>query len=123
MQQIGETREPMAVDCWEDAQRIAHKYAEEFKKDFWIMYAAKPHVQDRRAIIAGWEISIKRPPQGMLGVLVFKWDNTDRRLSVDTDLSLPYDVPISEVEMSKQEKDYIPTIAEAAKKSNSILLA
>jgi hypothetical protein len=123
MQEMGETREPMAYDCWTDAQRLAEMYSKSLQRDFWVLYAAKPHVSIPNAIVAGWEISVTRPPAAMVGVLSFKWNNSEKRLTVDTDMSLPYDVPISSSEMSTSEKDFVPTIADAAKKSGSILLA
>lgn len=123
MQQMGETREPMARDCWSDANRLAEMYSKTFKHDFWILYAAKPHVHDKNAIVAGWDVIAKRPPQAMVGVLVFKWSHKQKQLLVEHDLCLPYDVPISETEMSKKSEDVIETVAEAAKKSGSILLA
>lgn len=123
MQEMGETREPMARDCWSDANRIAEMYAKELRHDFWLLYAAKPHTQNNNAIVAGWEVIPKRPPQAMVGVLAFKWSHEDQRLTVDSNLSLPYDVPLSESELSSDRKDYIPSIEEAAKKSGSILLA
>lgn len=123
MQQMGETREPMARDCWTDAQRLAELYSKTLKRDFWVLYAAKPHVKDPNAIVAGWEVIAKRPPAAMVGVLVFKWDHRERRLMVEPDLCLPFDVPISESEMSTNSKDVIVSVGEAAKKSGSILLA
>lgn len=123
MQEMGETREPMAADCWADANRLALTYSKKLKRDFWILYAAKPHVRDKNAIVAGWEVIAKRPPAAMVGILVFKWDQKDKRLFPEPDLCLPYDVPISEAEMSTNKEDVIPSIGEAAKKSNSILLA
>lgn len=110
---MGETREPMAADCWLDAKHLAEKYAKVLRHDFWIMYAAKPHVQQKNAIVAGWELISKRPPAAMVGVLVFKWNHKERMLEVEPDLCLPYDVPISEMEMSMDSKDFVPTIAEA----------
>lgn len=123
MQEMGETREPMAADCWTDACRIAETYSREFKHDFWILYAAKPHTKIPNTLIAGWEVIAKKPPAAMVGVLVFKWDHKQKQLSVETDISLPYDVPISDAEMSQDARDFVPTVAEAAKKSGSILLA
>lgn len=123
MQEMGETREPMARDCWQDAHKIAEKYSQTFKQDFWVMFAAKPHVQHSHAIVAGWEISIKRPPSAMLGVLVFRWKHDEKRLVVESDLCLPYDVPLSEAELSKNDKDYVPQLEQTAKKSNAIILA
>lgn len=123
MQEMGETREPMARDCWSDAQRLAELYSKSMNHDFWVLYAAKPHVKAPNAIIAGWEVIPKRPPRAMVGVLVFKWSHLDQRLSVEPDLCLPYDVPLSEAELSSKSEDRIVTIEQAAKKSGSILLA
>jgi hypothetical protein len=122
-QLMGETREPMAADCWRDANRIAEKYAETFKSDFYVMFAAKPDAQLKHAIRCGWEVVIKRPPVGIVGALVFKWSHKDQQLTPDTDLCLPNDVPISEFEMSRDPKDCIPTVFNAARKSGSIFLA
>ena len=122
-QLMGETREPMAADCWNDANRIAEKYAETFKSDFWVMFAAKPHVSHPTAIVAGWEVVIKRPPVGIVGSLCFKWTHADQALSVDKELSLPNDVPISDFELSQDPKDCIPSLYNAARKSGSIFLA
>ncbi len=123
MQEMGETREPMARDCWTDANRLAELYAKNLKHDFWILHAAKPHVKNQNAIVAGWEVIAKRPPQAMVGVLVFKWNHQEKRLTVESELSLPYDVPLSDAELSKKSSDFTPTIEQAAKKSGSILLA
>ena len=123
MQLMGETREPMARDCWSDANRLAELYSKKLKRDFWVLYAAKPHVKQANAVVAGWEVIAKRPPAAMVGVLVFKWSEKDKQLSVETDLCLPYDVPISEDELSTSTRDFSPTVERAAKKSGSILLA
>ncbi len=123
MQEMGETREPMASDCWSDAQRLADLYSKKFDRDFWVLYAAKPHVQNKNAVVAGWEVIAKRPPKAMVGVLVFKWNHQEQRLEVEPELCLPYDVPLSETELSTHKQDFIPTMEQAAKKSQSILLA
>lgn len=123
MQEMGETREPMARDCWLEAQDIAEKYSKELKHDFWILYAAKPHTVHKHAIVAGWNVIAKRPPAGMLGVLVFKWTHLDKQLTVDTELSLPYDVPLLDSELSQDAKDIITTVGNAGRKCGSIWLA
>jgi hypothetical protein len=123
MQEMGETREPMARDCWTDANRLAEMYSEKLDGDFWILFAAKPHQQQDNALVMGWEVIAKRPPRAMVGVMVFKWNSADKNLEVETDLSLPFDVPISEVEMSTRKEDVIITVGQAAEKSGSILLA
>lgn len=123
MQQMGETREPMARDCWTDANRLAEKYSHSLKHDFWVLYAAKPHTQNNKALVAGWEVIAKRPPKAMVGVLVFKWSHNEQTLSVETDLSLPFDVPLSDSELSTSSRDIITTVGEAGRRSGSILLA
>lgn len=123
MQEMGETREPMAYDCWSDANRLAEMYSKKLEGDFWILFAAKPHVKQQNAVVMGWEVIAKRPPRAMVGVMVFKWNDADQRLEVETDLSLPYDIPISEMEMSTNTNDLIVSVAQAAQKSGSILLA
>lgn len=123
MQEMGETREPMAMDCWTDANRLAELYAKNLKHDFWVLYAAKPHVSEKNAIVAGWEVIAKRPPEAMVGVLVFRWCHKQKRLFVEEDLSLTFDVPISEMEMSTDSRDIVASLGQAAKKSGSILLA
>jgi hypothetical protein len=122
-QQMGETREPMAFDCWGDANRLAESYSKKMQRDFWILFAAKPHTEHKNALVMGWEVIAKKPPRAMVGVMVFKWSHREQELTVETDISLPYDVPISESEMSTSKKDIILTLADAAKRSNSILLA
>lgn len=123
MQEMGETREPMSRDCWTEANRLAEMYSEKLEGDFWILFAAKPHVDIQNGIVMGWEVIAKRPPQAMVGVIVFKWIDADQRLIVEADLSLPYDIPLSETELSTRKGDVIVSIAAAAKKSGSILLA
>src|SRR5271155_2357847 len=98
MQEMGETREPMARDCWADANRLANLYDKKLQCDFWVLYAAKPHTKIPNAIVAGWEVVAMRPPGPMVGIMAFKWIYKDKRLEVEPDLCLPYDVPISEAE-------------------------
>ena len=123
MQEMGETREPMASDCWTDAQKLAEMYSKTMQRDFWILYAAKPHVKNHNAIVAAWDVIAKRPPRAMVGVMVFKWNHKEKKLEVEPDLCLPYDVPLSESELSGSARDFTPSIENAAKRSASILLA
>lgn len=123
MQEMGETREPMASDCWTDANRLAEMYAKKMNRDFWVLFAAKPHQHVDNGIVMGWEVIAKRPPAPMVGVIVFKWVNKDKRLIVEADLSLPYDIPLSEDELSTHKDDHVGTLAQTAEKSGSIILA
>lgn len=123
MQEMGETREPMARDCWTQAQELAEKYSESLKHDFWVLYAAKPHTVIPNAIVAGWDVVAKKPPAPIVGMLVFKWDHKERKLEVDPVLSLPYDIHIEEEELSKNSKDSFESLETAARKSGSVFLA
>ncbi len=123
MQQMGETREPMSKDCWADAQRLAEIYSQQLKHDFWVLYAAKPHQSIPNAIVAGWEVIAKRPPASMVGVLVFKWDYKEKKLSVDAARSLPPDVPLYQEELSVKKEDFVPSMAGAGEQSGAILLS
>lgn len=123
MQEMGETREPMARDCWSQAQEIAEMYSKILDHDFWVLYAAKAHVSIPNAIVAGWDVVAKRPPAPILGVLVFKWDKKERKLEVDTRLSMPYDVPLEDDELSKSDKDSFESLESVARKSGSVFLA
>lgn len=113
----------MAFDCWTDANRLAEMYSKKLEGDFWVLFAAKPHVKMPNGIVMGWEVIAKRPPQAMVGVMVFKWNSADKKLEVETDLSLPFDIPLSESELSTNKADVITTVGNAAKQSGSILLA
>jgi len=123
MQLMGETREPMASDCWTDANRLAEMYSKSLGHDFWVLYAAKPDATRPNAVIAGWEIVAKKPPAGMVGVMVFKWSHQDKQLTVEPELCLPYDVPLSESELSGSSKDITLSLGLAAQKSGAIFLA
>ena len=123
MQEMGETREPMASDCWQDANRLAEKYSKSMHRDFWVLFAAKPHQQHQNALVMGWEVIAKKPPRAMVGVMVFKWSHKDQRLTVETDLSLPFDIPLDGIELSSKREDFTQSVAESAMKSGSILMA
>lgn len=123
MQEMGETREPMAKDCWEEAQNLALQVDAKVAQDFWLLYVAKGDKFKKHVIRAAWHVTLKRPETAIVGSLAFKWSHKDKRLSVDAGLSLPYDIPLSEAELSKNEKDVFPTLGEAAAKSKAILLA
>lgn len=121
-QEMGETREPMARDCVRDALRIANLY-EHLGVDFWICFASKPHTQRKNTAVHGWEVVFRRPPRAIPGMLVFHVDVKKKDMNIVPELSLPYDVPLDEAELSTNSKDVSASIAETAKKSGSILLA
>lgn len=119
---MGETREPMARDCVEDALRIANTYAH-VGEDFWICFASKPHQSIPNALVHGWEVVWKRPTEPVPGMLVWHVDAKKRDMTLDVERSMPYDIPLEAEILSTKSKDVIPTLGHTAKKSGVILLA
>lgn len=112
----------MARDCMEDALKIANLY-EHVGEDFWILFASKAHQSIPNAFVHGWEVTFSKPPIPILGVLVFHVNQKTKSMTLDTKLSLPYDVPLAGVKLSESSKDVSPELANTAKRSGSILLA
>lgn len=119
---MGETREPMARDCVQDALKIANLY-EHLDVDFWVCFAAKPHTQHSTAIVCGWEVIFNKPAKAIPGVLIWHVDHKTKSMTLDTSLSLPYDIPLDERELSESSKDVTPTLGKAAEQSGAVLLA
>lgn len=112
----------MAQDCVKDALRIANLY-EHVGEDFWILFASKAHQSRPNAFVNGWEVTFKRPPIPIPGILVFHVDQKTKQMNLDSKLSLPYDIPLDGVLLSESSRDVCPELASTAKKSGSILLA
>jgi hypothetical protein len=121
-QEMGETREPMAADCVQDALRIANLY-EHVGKDFWILFASKAHQQHKNAFVNGWEVVWSRPQIPIPGILVWHVSQKTKQMTIDSKLSLPYDIPLDRVKLSEKSEDLCPELAQTAQKSGSILLA
>jgi len=121
-QQMGETRDPMARDCVQDALRLANLY-EHVGEDFWICFASKPHTQKKNALVHGWEVVFKRPAIPVPGMLVWHVDQKKKQMNLDTKLSMPYDIPLEEELLSTKGEDVVATLGETAKASGSVLLA
>lgn len=121
-QEMGETREPMARDCVEDALRMANLY-EHVGEDFWICFASKPHRHHKTAVVNGWQVVWNRPQAPIPGMLVWFVNSKTKEMTIDSQLSLPYDIPLDGVELSDNSRDFTKSVADTAKKSGSILLA
>ena len=119
---MGETRDPMAADCVQDALRIANLY-EHVGKDFWICFASKADRTRENAFKHGWEVVWQRPPIPIPGMLVFHVDVKKKDMTLDAARSLPYDIPLDGVLLSEKPEDANYALAGVAKKSGSILLA
>lgn len=120
-QEMGETREPMAQDCVQDALRIANNY-EFVGKDFWICFASKPHQARKYAAVNGWEVVWQKPAAPVVGMLVWHVDSKKKEMNIVPELCLPYDIPLLESELSTSSKDIIPSVAKAGKDSGSVML-
>lgn len=112
----------MAADCVQDALRIANNY-EHVGEDFWILFASKAHQSQKNAFVNGWEVVWTRPLIPIPGILVWHVSQRTKQMTLDSKLSLPYDIPLDGVKLSESSKDFSPELADTAKKSGSILLA
>lgn len=120
-QEMGETREPMAYDCVQDALKIANLY-EHVGKDFWICFASKPHRTRKYAAVNGWEVVWQRPKEAVVGMLVWYVDSRKKEMNIVPELSLPYDIPLIESELSTDPRDVVPSVAIAGRDSGSVLV-
>lgn len=111
----------MAQDCVQDALRIANLY-EFVGKDFWICFASKPHQGRKYAAVNGWEVVWQRPSKPVVGMLVWHVDHKKKEMNIVPELSLPYDIPLIETELSRDSRDVVPSVAMAGKNSGSVML-
>ena len=121
-QEMHEVREPMAKDCVKDALRLANLY-EHVGEDFWICFASKPHQVREKALVHGWEVVWKKPSRPVPGMLVWHVDSKKKEMTLDPRLSLPYDIPLFEDELSTDKKDIVESVAKTGEQSGVILLA
>jgi len=112
----------MARDCVADALRIANLY-EFLEVDFWICFASKAHQSIPNACVHGWEVVFQRPSRPVPGMLVWYVNIKKQEMTLEKSLSLPYDIPLDESQLSTNSKDCHASLAETAEKSGSILLA
>jgi hypothetical protein len=124
MQELGETREALSLQCWELVSTFANKMKHE-KKPFYIVYAAKsdPALQgalvNDTVAIGGLRQTVKayysRPP-ALLGILVWYVDNNLGIFDFLPELSSPPDVPINQSMLSDKSEDQLTGIMEKGKK-------
>ncbi len=128
-QELGETRDQMALDCWSQAEKIA----EERKNDtrpFYIIYAAKPDPALQGAIVRGlvasggirqsFKLSYERPPF-VLGMLVWFVNNPLGIFEFVPQLSSPPDVPLDPSLLSVRKEDQMESLMEKGKKINVLV--
>ncbi len=129
MQEIGETRDAMAEDCW----RLAEKIADERRNDpkpFYIMYSAKvdPALTGADAWgqhVAGgirqtFRLSYDRPPF-VLGMLVWFVNAPLGIFEFVSELSSPPDIPLDPSLLSDRREDCSYALADKAKEMNKVI--
>ncbi len=129
MQQLGETRDAMAFDCWNKAEAIANERKKDVKP-FYIIYAAKPDPHLSGAVVNGqiaaggiretYKLSYDRPPS-ILGQLVWFVNNPMGIFQFVPELSSPYDVPLDPQLLSVRKEDQAPSVMQRGEKMNVLL--
>lgn len=123
-QEMGETRDALALDCWRKAESIAHERKNDVKP-FYIIYAAKPDpalagANVRGTIASGgirqcFRISYDRPPF-VLGMLVWFVNNPMGVFEFVPSLSSPPDVPLDPSLLSDRSEDQSTRVMEQGQK-------
>ena len=128
-QELGETRDQMALDCWLQAEKIASERKHDVKP-FYIIYAAKPDPAlsgaNVRGLIASggirqsFKLSYDRPPF-VLGMLVWYVNNPLGIFEFVPQLSSPPDVPLDPSMLSDRKEDQFSTVMEKGKNINVLV--
>lgn len=129
VQQLGETRDALALAAWNKAMSIADDHKKEVKP-FYIIYAAKPDPALEGAIVNGlfacggireaWRLSHARPPV-MLGLLVWYVDNAQGLFQFIPELSCPPDVPLDANLLSDRKEDQFTGVMQKGKNMNVLV--
>lgn len=123
VQEMGETRDALAMATWIKAEKIAHDHAKE-KKPFYIVYAAKPDPGLAGAVVDGivaaggiresFRLTHNRP-QAILGQLVWFVNNAMGEFQFLPDLSFPPDIPLDPYLLSDRSEDQLYSIMDKGK--------
>lgn len=129
VQQLGETRDALAMATWNKAMSIAEENKKEVKP-FYILYTAKPDPALQGSIVNGlvasggireaWRLSNQRPP-AMLGLLVWYVDNEQGLFEFIPELSCPYDVPLEASLLSDHSEDQSTRVMQQGKNMNVLV--
>jgi hypothetical protein len=129
VQELGETRDSMALDCWKRAEEIAHARKRDVKP-FYIIYAAKPDPALAGANVCGnvasggirqtFKLSYVRPPF-VLGMLVWYVNNPIGLFEFVPQLSSPPDVPLDPSLLSVRKEDQMESLMEKGKNINVLV--
>ena len=128
-QELGETRDAMAWDCWHKAEQIASDYKHEVKP-FYIVYVAKTDPALAGANVRGqvafggirqcFRLTFERP-QLLLGQLVWFVNNPMGIFEFVPQLSCPPDVPLDPSLLSNRKEDRAPRVMAKGKDMNVLV--
>jgi hypothetical protein len=122
-QEMGETRDSMAQDCWDRAEQIASVRKKD-DKPFYIIFSAKPDPGLKGAKVRGlyaaggirqtFKLSYDRPPF-VLGMLVWYVNNPMGIFQFVPELSSPPDIPLDPSLLSDRKEDQFCNVMEKGK--------
>lgn len=118
-QEIGESREQWGLAVWKQAEEIANRLKSD-KKPFYIVFAAKEDKSSPGTFRQAFRMYRQRPPK-LIGVLVWYVDNSQGIFRLETDLSIPPDVPIDPSLLSKDSKDASESLMEVGQSMGVLL--
>jgi len=126
---LGNLREAMAIDCWNQAEKIANERRND-PKPFYIMYVGKvdPALSGADAwgkhvaggIRQSFKLSYDRPPF-VLGMLVWFVNAPLGIFEFIPDLSSPPDIPIDPSLLSHRSEDFSVDLANKAQQMNKVI--
>ena len=129
VQELGETRDALALATWNKAIDIANDHKKE-KKPFYIVYAAKPDPGLQGAVVNGlvasgglrqsFKLTHKRP-QVYLGQLVWYVNHATGEFLFLPELSPPPDIPLNPELLSTRSEDQLYGVMEQGKKMNVLV--
>lgn len=117
--EIGEAREKMGRDVWQQAEDHASKLKDD-KDPFYIVYAAKQDKKSPNIFRQTFKFYRQRPPK-IIGLLVWYVDNANGIFQFVPELSVPPDVPLDPSLLSKKSEDQLTGVMEQGEKMNVLL--
>lgn len=123
MQEMGETRDSMAMDCWNAAVKFAENMKNEVKP-FYIVYFAKPDANINGLGIKGIRQTFKAyytRPANLLGLLVWYVNNPLGIFQFVPELSSPPDTPVDPSLLSTKSEDQSVRVMETGKNLNVLV--
>lgn len=118
VQELGETRDAMALGCMQLVEDFANKMRSEVKP-FYIVFFAKPD-----ANVSGIRQTVKayfHKPAKLLGILVWYVNNPLGIFDFVPELSSPPDIPLDPSMLSTRSADSFASVMDKGKELNIIV--